>query len=90
MSGGPTFVRSEYFNITAKAEEGRSGEDRMLLMIQSLLGERFSLRLHSQTKGAPVYFLVGGKGGKRTAPGLQVTTEGSCIKVDDTTLGLSR
>ena len=84
VSGGPAWVRSEYFSITAKATAGPPSEDRMLLMIQSLLAERFSLRLHSETKEAPVYFLAGGKSGKRTPTGLQVTTDGSCIRVENT------
>ena len=84
VSGGPAWARSEYFSITAKATAGPPSEDRMLLMIQSLLAERFSLRLHSETKEAPVYFLAGGKSGKRTLTGLQVATEGSCIRVENT------
>ena len=83
VSGGPAFVRSEYFSITAKGTDGRPDENRMLLMIQSLLGERFSMRLHPETKEAPVYFLVWGKSGKRNPTGLQVTTEGSCIRVEN-------
>lgn len=84
--GGPPWVRSEYFSVTAKATAASLNEDRMLLMIRSLLAERFSLRLHAETKEAPVYFLVGGKSGKRMPTGLQVTTEGSCVRVETTSL----
>jgi len=83
VSGGPAWVRSEYFSIQAKAIAD-PGEDRLLLMVQALLAERFSLKLHFETKEAPVYFLVGGQPGKRLPIGLQVTTEGSCARVQNT------
>jgi len=80
VSGGPAWVRSEYFSIQAKAIAD-PGEDRLLLMTRALLTERFSLKLHFETKEQPVYFLTGRKGGKS---GLQVTTEGSCVRVQNT------
>jgi uncharacterized protein (TIGR03435 family) len=81
VSGGPSWVRSEYFSINTKAVENPS-EDRLFLMIQALLAERFSLKLHFETKEQPVYVLVVGKIGKRSPTGLQITTEGSCVRVD--------
>jgi uncharacterized protein (TIGR03435 family) len=81
VAGGPAWVRSEYFSVNTKAAETPS-EDRLFLMMQALLAERFSLKLHFETKEKPVYVLVVGKIGKRSPPGLQVTTEGSCVRVD--------
>lgn len=81
VSGGPDWVRSEYFSINTKAAESPS-EDRFFLMMQALLAERYSLKLHFETKAQPVYLLVG-KNGRKPPTGLQITTEGSCIKVDD-------
>jgi uncharacterized protein (TIGR03435 family) len=52
-------------------------------MTQALLAERFSLKLHFETKQQPVYFLVGGQSGKRLPTGLQVTTEDSCARVQN-------
>jgi uncharacterized protein (TIGR03435 family) len=80
VSGGPAWVRSEYFSIQARALAD-PGEDGLLLMTQALLAERFSLKLHTETKEHPVYFLVGGQRGKKLPAGLQVTTEGSCVRV---------
>jgi len=51
-------------------------------MMQALLAERFSLKIHFETKDQSVYVLVAGKTGKRPATGLQITTEGSCVKAD--------
>jgi uncharacterized protein (TIGR03435 family) len=83
VSGGPAWVRSEYFSIQAKALAD-PGEDRLLLMTQALLAERFSLKLHFETKEQPVYFLAVAKGGKSLPTGLQVATEGSCVRVQNT------
>jgi uncharacterized protein (TIGR03435 family) len=82
VSGGPAWVRSEYFSVNTKAAEIPS-EDRLFLMMQALLAERFSMKLHFETKEQPVYVLVAGKIGKGSRAGLQVTTEGSCVRVED-------
>jgi uncharacterized protein (TIGR03435 family) len=82
VAGGPAWVRSEHFSIQAKAIAD-PGEDTLLLMTQALLAERFSLKLHFETKEQPVYFLAAGKTGKRLTTGLQVTTEGSCVRVEN-------
>ncbi len=81
VTGGPAWVRSEYFNVNTKAEESPS-EDALFLMMQALFKERFSLKLHFETAVRPVYILVPGKTGRTPPAGLQVSTEGSCVKVD--------
>jgi uncharacterized protein (TIGR03435 family) len=80
VSGGPAWMRSEYFSISTKATENPD-EGRLLLMVQKLLAERFSLKLHSETRERPVYFLAERKAGKTLPAGLQVTAEGSCVNV---------
>jgi uncharacterized protein (TIGR03435 family) len=82
VSGGPAWVRSDYFSIQAKAIADTS-EDRILLMTQALLAERFSFKMHFETKEEPVYLLVAGKAGKRSPTGLRTTTEGSCVRVQN-------
>ena len=81
VSGGPSWARSEHFSIITKATDSPA-EGRLFLMMQALLAERFSLKLHFETKEQPVYVLAVGKIGKRPPPGLQITTEGSCVKAD--------
>jgi uncharacterized protein (TIGR03435 family) len=81
VSGGPAWVRSEYFNVNTKAGESPS-EDELFLMMQALFQERFSLQLHFETAVRPVYLLVPGKTGRTSSAGLHVSTEGSCVKVD--------
>lgn len=58
---GPSWIFSERYDIEAKAPENTSKE-RVLLMLQALLVERFELKLHREPREMPVYLLVTGKG----------------------------
>jgi uncharacterized protein (TIGR03435 family) len=79
--GGPDSLMDGHFDINAKAEpndaeqmkkmtrDDRNRESR--LMLQSLLADRFHLKVHIETKELPVYALVAAKGGaklKASAP----------------------
>src|SRR5215475_625921 len=59
--GGPNWLERDRFDIAAKAPEGTSPEN-VKLMLQQLLGERFKLVLHKDTKLVPGYVLTTGKG----------------------------
>jgi bla regulator protein BlaR1 len=62
ISGGPTWLESDGFDIVAKAE----GENPDLrLMLQKLLEDRFKLALHRETKELSEYTLVVGKSGPK-------------------------
>jgi uncharacterized protein (TIGR03435 family) len=73
--GGPAALMEEHFDINAKADandaaqmknlsrEDRNRESR--LMLQSLLADRFHLKVHIETKELPVYALVVAKGGAK-------------------------
>src|SRR5215471_3615976 len=64
VSGGPKWLDSERFDIVAKAPEGATKE-KVKVMLQNLLTERFKLTLHRETKELPIYALVvGAKGPK--------------------------
>jgi uncharacterized protein (TIGR03435 family) len=63
-TGGPDWMDDMQFHIEAKAE-GNPGKDEMRLMVQSLLEERFKLKVHRELRAAPVYFLVTVKGGPK-------------------------
>ena len=54
---GPGWLDSEHFDIVAKPERGAL-EDRLRLMLQALLMDRFKLALHRETKELPVYALT--------------------------------
>jgi bla regulator protein blaR1 len=84
--GEPSWVDTEKFDIDAKEAESLAekldklprGEERInqvRYMVQTLLAERFNLKVHMQTKELPVYALVVAKGGtKLTKTAIDPTT----------------
>jgi bla regulator protein blaR1 len=67
--GGPDWVRSEgeRFDITAKAADG-TPPPQMLLMVQSLLADRFKLKARRETRAIPIYALVLARPDRRLGP----------------------
>jgi uncharacterized protein (TIGR03435 family) len=69
LQGGPDWIRSERFDVTAKADHdlgswGPAGPPaEVLAMLRALLTDRFALAVHRETRTLPVYALV------RTRPG---------------------
>jgi uncharacterized protein (TIGR03435 family) len=57
---GPDWISSDRFDISAKLPEG-STTDQIPQMLQSLLADRFGLKIHRETKDVPAYALVLGK-----------------------------
>jgi len=62
--GGPSWLDSDHFDIVAKADP-KSTIPELLRMLQTLLVERFKLKIHWDRKVVPVYALVVGKGGPK-------------------------
>jgi uncharacterized protein (TIGR03435 family) len=56
--GGPEWQNSDKFDINAKAAETSPTTDQMLGMLQTLLADRFKLKLHTETREVPIYALV--------------------------------
>jgi uncharacterized protein (TIGR03435 family) len=67
VSGGPAWLDSERFDIDAKPERPATREQTMVLL-QTLLAERFQLALHHESKEMPGYALVVEKGGAHLTP----------------------
>ena len=66
ITGGPGWIGSERFDVTAKAESGDNmTPDQLKPMLQALLADRFKLTLRRETKELPVYALVVAKNGPR-------------------------
>jgi uncharacterized protein (TIGR03435 family) len=57
---GPEWLTSERFDVNAKLPEG-STQEQIPEMLQSLLEERFQIKLHREKKELPVYALTIGK-----------------------------
>ncbi|HJT87554.1 MAG TPA: TIGR03435 family protein, partial [Bryobacteraceae bacterium] len=66
ISGAPGWIRSERYDISAKAEKN-PGRDTMMDMLQTLLEDRFQLKSHKESKEMAVYALVVSKVGKLQA-----------------------
>jgi len=63
VQGGPSWLERDRFEIVAKADP-KTSKDTQKLMLQSLLTERFELKLHEGEKPMPTYWLTVGKAGK--------------------------
>lgn len=60
MVTGPDWMASARFDISAKLPDGAT-TDQVPEMLQSLLADRFGLKVHHETKDAPAYALLMGK-----------------------------
>ena len=72
VAGGPDWIRRERFDIMAIAPESQFSQHR--LMLQTLLAERFALRVHRETRQVPVYELVKARSDGRLGPNLKQST----------------
>jgi uncharacterized protein (TIGR03435 family) len=53
----PSWIRSDYFDVSAKAHAPAS-KDQLRLMLRTLLADRFHLIAHTETRNEPIYALV--------------------------------
>lgn len=77
VTGGPPWIRSDFYSIDAKAEGSQSFASMNGPMLQAVLENRFKLKIHRETKEVPVYRLSVAKGGPPLQP-----FQGSCIPWD--------
>ena len=64
---GPAWLSDRSFDIEAKAPDG-APEEKVNAMLQSLLEERFGLRVHRETRTGQGFALVVGKNGPKLKP----------------------
>jgi len=81
ITGAPEWAHSEGFDIVAKAD-GDVSAGRMLLLLRTLLEDRFRLKVHREVREGPVYDLTVAKSGIK----LQQWKEGSCFQLDSAAL----
>jgi uncharacterized protein (TIGR03435 family) len=81
VSGGPGWLDSVHYDISAKARAELKRED-VLLMLQSLLADRFQLAFRRETHQLPVYALVMARKDGKLGPRLTPSKEGACIPPD--------
>ncbi len=65
--GGPSWLRDDRFNIGATAGQDASRE-QMLVMLRTLLEDRFKLKVHREMREGNVYVLTLGKGAHKLKP----------------------
>jgi len=68
ISGGPDWLASERYDIVAKAASA-APKAQLMRMLQTLLEDRFQLKVHRETQEVPVYALVVGKSGLKIHAG---------------------
>ncbi len=76
--GGPEWIKSDQYEIDARAE-GNPSNSQLFLMLRSLLADRFQLQFHRETREMPVYALVPSRGGLKLPP----PRDGNCVEETD-------
>jgi uncharacterized protein (TIGR03435 family) len=80
VTGGPSWIESDAYDIEAKADGDASQAERRI-MLQSLLEDRFRLKLQLDKKELPVYALLAANPA-RLGAGLTPAREGDCVNID--------
>lgn len=79
ISGGSGWMNTDRYDIVAKAG-GNIPPNQMRPMLQTLMEDRFQLKVHRETKELPIYALVTGK----NEPKLEALKNAPCITMDPT------
>lgn len=75
--GGPDWIRSDVFTIDAKAERPESWGTLNGPMLRGLLEQRFTLKIHTESRETPVYALTVAKSGAKLQP-----SKHDCVVID--------
>jgi uncharacterized protein (TIGR03435 family) len=65
LTGAPGWLDSARFDVVAKASDPNLVRGQLQLMVQTLLAERFKLRIHRERKELPMYILELDRGGPK-------------------------
>lgn len=63
VTGGPSWVSTDGYDVSAKEPEGNLSDDKFSLMMQNLLKDRFRLRVHTELRPTTVYVLKSARSG---------------------------
>jgi uncharacterized protein (TIGR03435 family) len=79
-----------FYDVQARAPgEGVPKPEEFRAMLRNLLAERFKLKVHTETRETPVYFLVVAKSGAKLKPGDEESTEPARVHVEGRNYELS-
>jgi bla regulator protein blaR1 len=84
VSGGPDWLYSDSFDVTARAD-GNPSLPTKRLMLRRLLAERFKLGTHTETRNLPIYALTLARSDGRLGPRLR-RTDADCARVEQPSL----
>src|SRR5262245_50052743 len=70
IDGGPKWIRSDGFDVEARAD-GNPSREQLLVMLRSLLVERFKLVVRSEVRELPVYELQVVRPDRKLVPSLR-------------------
>src|ERR1051326_4990457 len=76
----PAWVSDEHYDIEANAADPSTSHSEMMLMLQSLLEERFKLKVHRDVKELPVFALLPARAGIKLRP-----STARCTRVEPNT-----
>ncbi|HUK34987.1 MAG TPA: TIGR03435 family protein [Vicinamibacterales bacterium] len=79
LAGGPSWINSEAFDIEARAP-GNVSSDQLMLMLRTLLTDRFQLTLRHETRELPVYTLTMARANGQLGPKLTRSAESNCAR----------
>jgi uncharacterized protein (TIGR03435 family) len=85
VAGGPGWMDTDIYEILAKAAP-RTSEEKLHLMLQALLAERFRLTFHRENRMKPVYVLSVAKNGPKLTPAETTPVEKFNAKTDTETM----
>lgn len=88
ITGGPSWMSSQKFDIVAKAPHDAS-IPTLRLMLRSLLIKRFGLESHMEDKVLPIYALTKGKGEPKITPAAKEATVGCQRSLDNGVITMS-
>jgi uncharacterized protein (TIGR03435 family) len=65
---GPDWLKSERFDIVAKAPLGTGDDEKLMPLLRNLLVQRFKLATHTEQRDLPCFALLVAKGGLKIRP----------------------
>jgi uncharacterized protein (TIGR03435 family) len=88
IAGGPGWIDSDRFEISAKADRPIDDDDALMLLLQGLLADRFKLVLHRETRTIRAFVLEASKNGpklEKAEPGeasTNTSTSNTGVEID--------
>jgi uncharacterized protein (TIGR03435 family) len=84
ISGGPNWAGTAHYDLEARSEgEGALTTVQSRQMVQSLLADRFQLKVRRETQEVPIYVLVVGKNGPKFKESAPDAANGNHVRGND-------